>query len=62
MNIHIDIKDGSIRCIADREGAEVFTSYANPAKPLRVLTFSQDQADALARNWQPEAADEPTLL
>jgi len=63
MNEPIDIKDSAIRCLADRDGAEVFTSYAYRQKPLRVLTFSQAEADKLARNYTPEPTEkEPELL
>jgi len=59
----IDLKDPDIQCVADRDGAQVFTSYEYKQKPLRVLTFSQDRADSLARGYTPETNDnEPELL
>lgn len=60
--MNYDAKDPLIRCIADREGASVFTSFANRLKPLRVLTFSQADADRIAREWTPEPEREGGTL
>lgn len=60
MNWHIT--DPRIRCVADREGAQVFVVHIG-AREVRVLTFSQPEAKGLARNTEVEApSKEETLL
>lgn len=60
MNWHIT--DPRIRCVADRDGAQVFIVHRH-GREIRVLTFSQEAADLLAASEQeqPETKEE-TLL
>ena len=48
-----DLCDPDIRCNADKYGAEVFEVYVK-RRTLRVLTFSRDRAEELARDYSPE--------
>lgn len=58
-----DLCDPSIRCNADKFGAEVFEVEVG-RKVVRVLTFSQEEAEQIARSEQerPVEADHQEFL
>jgi hypothetical protein len=51
-----DLCDPSIRCNADKFGAEVFEVEVG-RKVVRVLTFSQEEAAQIARSEQERPAE-----
>jgi hypothetical protein len=48
-----DLCDPDIRCNADKSGAEVF-EVSTKRRSVRVLTYSRERAEELAREYTPE--------